>query len=158
MAGTKEQKAESDNALVKSLARLTKPKFQAAAPSFKPIRNQNLSAFEVLWDVITMYRKIAARVRKLSGENLFYETSISPTLLRKGDHLLHHLDGRPCFGSLDLGWRDDQAAFVKCFEIENEADPEKPFFEFVIRAWIPADGPRDLNQQPFRRLSPENSL
>ncbi len=59
VAQTEEQKAESDNALVKSLARLTKPKFLAAASSFKPMRNQDLPAFEPLWDVITVYRKTA---------------------------------------------------------------------------------------------------
>ena len=46
VAATKEEKAESDNAVVKPLARLTKLKSLEAAGVFMPIRNQDLPVFE----------------------------------------------------------------------------------------------------------------
>lgn len=72
-----------------------------------------------------------------------------PELWSKGNGRLPNLDGMTCFGGLDLGWRDDLAAFVLCFPVKLG---NSLVFCFVPFAWIPRDGKRDLSTEPFRSL------
>lgn len=74
------------------------------------------------------------------------EKAFPPELWQKGNGQLPDLDGLPCFGGLDLGWRDDLAAFVLCFPLEIDG---RRVFAFRVFAWLPRDGARDLQREPF---------
>lgn len=51
------------------------------------------------------------------------------------------LAGRPCWGGMDFGWRDDYAALVLVFPGEDGVFV-RPYF------WVPAAGKRDLRAMP----------
>lgn len=54
------------------------------------------------------------------------------------------LAGRECCGGIDLGWRDDLAAFYLCFPIEKDR------FASMGWAWTCEDNPhRDLAREPY---------
>lgn len=83
------------------------------------------------------------------------EKAFPPELWAKGNGRLPVLDGKTCFGGLDLGWRDDLAAFVLCFPIKLG---NSLIYCFKVFAWIPRDGCRDLSREPFRSLIASGQL
>jgi phage terminase large subunit-like protein len=54
--------------------------------------------------------------------------------------------GQPCWGGLDLGWRDDFAALVRLWQLKSGG----MFSDF--RFWLPKGGKRDLRLTPFREF------
>ena len=52
-----------------------------------------------------------------------------------------------CFGGIDIGWRDDLAAWAKCFPMADEDGDY--WYEFEVHAWIPDECKRDLNREPW---------
>jgi phage terminase large subunit-like protein len=72
------------------------------------------------------------------------------------------LENAECFGAVDLGWRDDLAAFAKVFpdrekiEVDdNEEQPDHgPLYKInnawvKVKFWMPADGKRDITKAPW---------
>ena len=62
-----------------------------------------------------------------------------------GNKPLPILSGRICHGGLDLGWRDDLAAFALVFP------PLSDTGDYIVKVWAfcPADGKRDLTREPW---------
>lgn len=71
------------------------------------------------------------------------------------------LEGKPCWGGLDLGWRDDFAALARLWELPNPAEPTliegrwvspppRLFARFDF--WLPKGGKRDLRSSPFNEF------
>jgi len=58
------------------------------------------------------------------------------------DAPLSDLDGRDCYGGLDIGTRDDLASFVLVFPVDDS-------YELLCWAWCCDDGPRDMFREPF---------
>jgi phage terminase large subunit-like protein len=74
-------------------------------------------------------------------------TKAIPTeLWAKGNRPLPPLAGLPCYGGLDIGWRDDLAAFVLVFPLK-----EVEITRYALKgwAWIPEGCERDLNLEPW---------
>lgn len=68
-------------------------------------------------------------------------------LISRGGELdLERLRGVKCAVGIDLGWRDDLAAAVACFELTS--DSHKPEYAFLTKAWMPEDCER-RHQMPF---------
>lgn len=86
--------------------------------------------------------------------------AFSPELWRKGNAPLSDLAGRRCFGGLDLGWRNDLAAFVLVFPIEETDEDGEPvtFYEILGHAWIPEETERETVREPFRSLIADGSI
>jgi phage terminase large subunit-like protein len=55
---------------------------------------------------------------------------------------LEILDGRPCTAGLDLAYRDDVAALVLLFQLDDA-------YFLLPRFWLPEEGRRDLTRPPF---------
>lgn len=79
-----------------------------------------------------------------------------PALWRRGDGPLSDLAGRACFGGLDLGWRDDLAAFVLVFPIDD--GDGRITYEVLCWAWMPSETSRDVTREPFRTLIQQESI
>lgn len=83
------------------------------------------------------------------------EKWITSALWKRGEHALSKLDGRRCFGGLDLGWRDDLASFylVFPFDLEPVLVDGKPVrvcrYEVLGWNWAPRSGARDWTREPF---------
>ena len=72
--------------------------------------------------------------------------AIPEELWAKGNWPLPALAGRPCHGGLDIGWRDDLAALVLTFSIDE--DGEK-LYAVKCKCWIPRGCKRDLALAPW---------
>ena len=73
--------------------------------------------------------------------------AIPKELWDKGDLPLPALAGLACHGGIDIGWRDDLAAFALAFPIPWEED--QVLFALKVRCWIPEDCKRDLTKEPW---------
>ena len=71
----------------------------------------------------------------------FYQL-LTPELWAMGNGELPDLNGLRCHAGFDWGWRDDLAALALVFPVDGK---------FYLRcwAWIPEDGPRNLQEEPF---------
>lgn len=86
--------------------------------------------------------------------------AFSPELWRKGSAPLSALDGRRCFAGLDMGWRNDLAALVLVFpvdEVDAGGEP-RTVFEVLCFAWLPEETERDMVREPFRSLIADGSI
>lgn len=72
----------------------------------------------------------------------------------KGKRPLDTLSGRVCHGGVDLGWRDDLAAFALVFP------PLDDLGDWFVKVWAfcPADSRRDLTKLPFANWVKDDSL
>jgi phage terminase large subunit-like protein len=96
---------------------------------------------------------------KLNQKVSSLHKAISPELWAKGNAPLSTLDGRRCFGGLDMGWRNDLAAFVLVFPIEEETDGEtRIMYEIKGFAWLPEETERETLREPFRTLIADGSI
>lgn len=95
-------------------------------------------------------KMVEFRRYKLNRRVSSKEKAFPADLWRLGNAELSTLTGRTCFGGLDLGWRDDLAAFVLVFPIDDEDG--KTFYEVVCWAWLPEETSRDITREPFRTL------
>jgi phage terminase large subunit-like protein len=71
---------------------------------------------------------------------------ITPEIWSRGAGPLPDLDRRLCHGGLDLGWRDDLAAFYLAFPITENGVTR---YAFRGRCWIPSETPRELSREPW---------
>lgn len=65
--------------------------------------------------------------------------------------VLPDLTDRPCFAGFDWGWRDDLSALGFVFPLDD-IDPEgdqQQRYAVVADVWIPSDGRRNINREPF---------
>lgn len=74
--------------------------------------------------------------------------AITPELWKKGDQELPKLAGRPCHGGIDLGWRNDLAAFGLVFPLDQENKYGR-LFALKCWCWIPGETERDLSLEPW---------
>lgn len=80
---------------------------------------------------------------------------ISAAVWKKGNKPLPDLSGRICFGAIDLGWRDDLAAFWLVFP-----PPAKSLGDWYTLGWAlcPQQGTRDLSQGDWQQWMNEGLL
>lgn len=69
---------------------------------------------------------------------------IPPELWASGNSRLSDLEGRPCHGGFDWGWRNDLAGLALMFPFEEESR-----YELKCWAWVPSESPHDLTREPW---------
>lgn len=74
--------------------------------------------------------------------------AISDAAWKLGAVALPVLSGRTCHGAVDLGWRDDLAAFGQCWPPRRPGEP----YAIRARAWVPRQCKRDLTSEPIAGL------
>lgn len=95
----------------------------------------------VVPSVAQMFERYHAN-RRVSGESAL----ITHALWAAGRHALPLLSGHVCYAGLDLGSRDDLASLALWFPSDTPNGPH-----YVRQwSWCPAEGPRDLTQEPWR--------
>lgn len=93
---------------------------------------------------------------KINRKTSSKDKAFPPELWKQGNAALSNLDGCTCYGGLDLGWRDDLAAFVLVFPLED--DDGQTFYEVKCWAWLPEETKRDITREPFRTLLADGSI
>lgn len=73
---------------------------------------------------------------------------ISLRIWDKGNKPLPALSGRICYGGLDLGWRDDLAAFALIFPPADRDDP-KGLWYCKVWGFMPEESKQDLAKLPW---------